>query len=188
MPPGGSARPRPRRRPFQLRPARPADLDVLVAHRLEMWRDIGGRTEHSIRAHGPHYRAWARSRLRTGELEAVVAEVDGQVVGSGALWWMAEQPRPGLYAPTAPYILSMYTDPAYRGLGVATAIVKALLRAARRGGAARVSLHASPQGRGVYERLGFESTAEMRKWLRRPRGMRPAGGPVTRRARAGPRP
>ncbi len=167
--------------------ASPQDLDTLVAHRLAMWRDIGSRTERSIRAHGPDYRAWARPRLASGELEAVVAEIDGRVVGSGALWWMPDQPRPGLFAPTTPYIMSMYTDPAYRGMGVATAILRALVRTSRRGGAARVTLHASAQGRPVYERLGFEPTTEMRKWLTTPVGPRSRRSTVSSHARAGSR-
>jgi len=152
-----------------------------------MWRDIGTRTEGSLREHAPLYRGWIRGHLARGELEAVVAEVGGRPVGSGALWWMPAHPRPGLPDPVEPYIMSMYTEPEYRGLGLATDIVEALLARARRRGAFRVLLHASAQGRPVYERLGFEPTTEMRKLLKKPVGVRPAPKSVRTRARVGSR-
>jgi GNAT superfamily N-acetyltransferase len=179
--------PRTQRRKVRVRRASAGDMDTLVEHRIGMWRDIGGRTERVLRAHEPVYRSWAGPRLRSGELSAVIAEVDGRPAGSGALWWMPAQPRPGLPAVTNPYILSVYTRPEYRGLGVATAVVHELVRLARRGRAARVTLHASSMGRGVYERLGFEATTEMRKWLRpSARSPRP-GERVSPRGRAGSR-
>lgn len=187
MPLGRSARHRALRRRVRLRPAGPGDFETLVAHRLGMWRDMGGKSERALQAHRPVYRAWALPRLRSGELTAVIAEVDGQPVGSGALWWMPAQPRPGLAASTNPYILSMYTRPEYRGLGVATAVVKALVRIARQGRAGRVTLHASAQGRKLYERLGFELTTEMRKWLRPQTRRKPRKSRVSSRARAGSR-
>lgn len=168
------------RRSVRFRAARLTDLDLLVEHRLAMWRDIGTRSVATVRAHGPVYRKWVRPLVRTGKVEAVVAEVNGRPVGSGALWWMPGHPRPGLPA-LEPYIMSMYTDPAYRGVGLATEIVRQLLVRARARGAYRVLLHASSQGRPVYERLGFESTGEMRLALRRSPGAR---APVKPRGRA----
>ncbi|MGP8072127.1 MAG: N-acetyltransferase family protein [Thermoplasmata archaeon] len=175
------------RRTVHLRPATVADLELLVAHRIGMWRDIGTRTERSLSDHAPLYRKWIRGRFAGKEVEAVVAEASGRPVGSGALWWMPAHPRPGLPDLVEPYIMSMYTDPEYRGLGLATDIVLALLQRAQHRGAFRVLLHASTQGRPVYERLGFEPTTEMRKQLRKAVGVRSSPAPVRRRARAGSR-
>ncbi len=171
---------------FRLRPATPKDRAVLVDHRVGMWRDIRHHTPAQLRAHGPDYAHWLSPRLRSGEVEAILAVQEGRVVGSGALWWRPDQPRPG--QPSAvPYILSMYTEPTARGRGVASAIVRALLRAARARRADRVTLHASDQGRPVYARLGFEPTSEMRLWLRPPawvrRSARRPSSPKRRRRR-----
>ena len=133
-----------------------ADLELLVEHRHRMWSDIGRWGEAEIVAHDPRYRAWVAERLPAGAFEGFIAERGGRVLGSGGLWWMPEQPRPGYPTGTVPYILSMYTAPEHRGRGVASAIVRAMLRRARVAGAPRVTLHASDQGRPVYARLGFE--------------------------------
>jgi GNAT superfamily N-acetyltransferase len=99
---------------------------------------------------------------------AYIAEIDGQPAGSGCVWFQPAQPRPGMAEIRTPYILSMYTAPEFRGLGVATKIVRRLVAFCRVRRYARVTLHASPQGRAVYRRLGFERTWEMRRSLRDP--------------------
>jgi GNAT superfamily N-acetyltransferase len=138
----------------------------LVAHRVEMFREMGGRSPRSLARHAPAYARWLRPRLRDADVVAWVAEgPDGTPVGSGALWFQPSHPRPGLDDLRVPYILSMYTDPAARGLGVASAVVRRALALARKLGYARVTLHASTMGRPVYEKLGFQSTTEMRLWL-----------------------
>jgi len=72
-----------------------------------------------------------------------------------------------------PYVLSMYTEPEFRGRGVASRIVREMMRRSRARGFGRIVLHASRFGRSVYERLGFESGSEMRRELiRRPASRR----------------
>jgi GNAT superfamily N-acetyltransferase len=171
--------------PFRLRRATLADLAVLTEHRLEMWREIGHHTPREIRNHAAPYRLWLRSRLRSGEVVAYLATVGGEVAGSGALWFMPQEPRPGIPRGEIPYICSMYTRPSDQRKGIASAIVRILVRTARRTGAARVTLHAADQGKAVYARLGFEPTSEMRLWLRRPAWAGPPPDPARPRARGG---
>lgn len=150
------------------RSATAADLDTLVVHRHRMWSEIGYRTEEEISEHDARYRTWARRRLRTGELTGCVAEAAGGVpVASGLVWFRPGQPLPKLRTLVSPYILSMYTEPGWRGRGIATRIVRELIAACREQGYPNVELHASRFGRRLYGRLGFERTWEMRAWLDR---------------------
>ena len=64
--------------------------------------------------------------------------------------------------PGRAYILNMYTEPEYRGRGIARRIMQAILNRCCVEGFGLVSLHASAQGRPLYESLGFEPTNEMR--------------------------
>jgi len=161
-----SPRRAPKRDRLTYRPTTVADLELLVDHRHRMWSDIGHRSERAIRAHDPLYRKWALARLRSGELTGFVAAApDGKPVASGLVWYRPDQPRPRLPSLVSPYILSMYTDPAWRGKGVATRIVKELLKEIRRAGYPDADLHASRFGRHVYARFGFERTWEMRLWI-----------------------
>lgn len=150
----------------RIRRATLADADLLVRHRLAMFSDLGGQSKRALARHGPRYLAWMAPRLVSGELVAWVAEdADRRPLGSGGLWFQPSQPRPMFDDERVPYILSIYTEPEARGRRIATAIVREAVRLAKRLGYARVTLHASPMGRGVYERLGFGSTTEMRYWI-----------------------
>ena len=81
---------------------------------------------------------------------------------SGAVWVREIQPRPGAALRRQPYLLSMYTEPAFRGKGLATKIVETAIAWAKARGFPSMTLHASDLGRGVYEKLGFRMTTEMR--------------------------
>jgi ribosomal protein S18 acetylase RimI-like enzyme len=59
-------------------------------------------------------------------------------------------------------ILNVYTEPEYRRQGIARSLMDAALDWCRANGIASVILHASPDGRSLYESLGFQATNEMR--------------------------
>ena len=63
--------------------------------------------------------------------------------------------------PTA-YILNVYTEPGHRRQGLAHQLIAEILAWCRAQDIPRASLHASPFGRSVYQRLGFAQTNEMR--------------------------
>ena len=55
----------------------------------------------------------------------------------------------------------MYTEPEHRRRGLARMIMMALLELCRESGWAVVHLHASSDGRPLYESLGFQAANEM---------------------------
>jgi GNAT superfamily N-acetyltransferase len=61
-----------------------------------------------------------------------------------------------------PYLLSMYTEPAFRGCGLAKKIVLESLRWVKKKGFPRMTLHASEMGKNIYAKLGFKPTNEMK--------------------------
>ena len=64
-------------------------------------------------------------------------------------------------------IFNMYAAPGSRRRGIARQIAEALLRIAAQRGIPVVTLHASDEGRPLYERLGFQRTNEMRLTITR---------------------
>lgn len=158
---------RPASRGYRLRAATVRDLPTLTQHRIAMFAEIRRTPPRLLTLHGRQYRRWVRPLLVHREVVAVVAERGDQPVASGCVWFQPSQPRILMPKTRTPYIMSMYTHPDHRGRGLATRIVRRLLAEARRRGYPRVTLHASDMGRGVYARLGFESTSEMRFWLDR---------------------
>ena len=129
-----------------------------------MYDDIGGWTRHELAAAGGPYRRWARREMRARRvLGFLFLGPDCSVEGSGVVWLQPAQPRPGRLARgEMPYIMSMYVEPAARGRGIASALVREMIRWAERRGYRRIFLHASKSGRPVYARLGFVEGNEMR--------------------------
>ncbi|KAF0245765.1 MAG: hypothetical protein FD180_1304 [Planctomycetota bacterium] len=146
---------------FVIRRATPRDLKHLRRHRDGMFRDMGCDDEKALAAADRAYATWARARMRSGRFKAWLAIAPGgRVAAGGAIWLRQQQPGPRR-APMAPYLLSMYTEPEFRGKGLATKIVKAATAWSRKTGLTKMLLHASVKGRGVYERLGWKRTWEM---------------------------
>jgi GNAT superfamily N-acetyltransferase len=151
---------------LKFRRATPSDWKVLVDHRHRMFAEIGGKTARQLSAHDRLYLRWMKPRIRSGELVSLVIDTpDHGIVASGAIWFRPEQPRPETTRLDVPYLLSMYTEPEFRGRGLARRIVQEAVRICRRRGCRRVVLHAAPRARRLYEKAGFERTWEMRREL-----------------------
>jgi len=57
-------------------------------------------------------------------------------------------------------------EPDWRRRGVGEAVMRVVLDALAARGIRRIVLHASENGRPLYERLGFRRTVEWRRWAR----------------------
>jgi len=89
----------------------------------------------------------------------IVAELDGHIVGSVALYDPGAAHYTGLDSETAwPEVRLVAVDHSVRGRGVARALVLECVRRARAAGANTLGLHTSQSmhaARRLYERLGF---------------------------------
>jgi GNAT superfamily N-acetyltransferase len=158
---------KPQRPAFTVRKATLKDIPSLVHQRRAMWRVLGEREPKELDRADRVYKQWARSRMKNGTLMAWIAENEGKVLGGGCVWLQPVQPRPGYRLKVVPYLLSMYTEPHNRGLGVASGVVKAALEWCRKNGFSQLRLHASEMGRSVYLKHGFERTWEMRRRIKK---------------------
>ena len=167
---------------FRIRRATLRDLETLVEQRHRMFDAFRKVSKEQHVIGDREYRKWARRRMKRKELVAWISETipGNRPVAGGAVWMIPHQPRPGNPAGSTPYLLSMYTDPDFRGRGLASRIVREAMRWSRDNGYKRMHLHASKFGRSVYRRLGWERTWEMRVDLSRRKASR--NGPGRRRS------
>jgi GNAT superfamily N-acetyltransferase len=152
---------------FILRPATLDDLPALVKHRRGMFVDMealkGGTLEaRDLDAMDAAYAAYARTRLIDGRMCAWVVTAADRAAASGAILFIDWLPRPDGKPTVFVYVHTVYTEPEYRRLGLARRILTAMIAECRARGLPRLTLHASAQGRGLYEQLGFAPTNEMR--------------------------
>ena len=150
-------------RSFKLSYARQRDATLLAEHRKMMWLDIHPEFEGELKATDARTRKWIEEGLSKKRLVGLIVKTpQGEVAGSGCVWLREEQPRPTSMRLVVPYLMSMYTVKKFRRQGVASLVVKKALDWCRERNYDRIVLHASKEGRPVYEALGFEPSTEMR--------------------------
>ncbi len=148
---------------LRLRQADIDDLPTLLRHRREMFREMGHTQPAGLDDVTQSAEAYFRKALPEGAYRGWLAETeDGQVVGGGGLLIAAWPGFPGEKQSRRAWILNMYTEPAYRRQGIAKRLVETMIEWCRAEGFTAVALHASKEGRALYEALGFTPTNEMR--------------------------
>jgi len=93
------------------------------------------------------------------------AEDAGRVIaGAGVIVarWLPMPQEPALMRAT---VLNVYTERSHRRRGIARQLMQVVIAWCRGAGLAVVQLHASDDGRPLYESLGFRPTNEMRLLL-----------------------
>jgi GNAT superfamily N-acetyltransferase len=139
------------------------DASTVVAHRRAMFREMGYRDEQALDKMCEAFRPWLELRMQRNEyLPWFAVDQDGYIAAGLGLWLMEWPPH--MIGPGAPRgnILNVYTRPESRRIGLARRLMEAALEWCSLHGVRAVILHASDDGRRLYESLGFKPTNEMR--------------------------
>jgi GNAT superfamily N-acetyltransferase len=148
-----------------IRQAELADVDQIVTHRRRMFEDMGNTDTEGLARMVAVFRPWVIDHIQRNVYHSWLAcNAQGTVVAGSDVWlidWPAGQFDVSTYRG---YILNVYTDPAYRKRGLARQLVQTCTEWCYANNVHIVTLHASDQGRTVYEALGFTPTNEMRTW------------------------
>jgi len=136
---------------------------MLIRHRRMMWWDMGRRDEPAFEVMEEAAREYFPAAVADGSYRGFLAvNESGEIVGGGGIVISAWPGILGQRQPKRPMILNMYVDKPYRRRGIARALMEAMIEWCRHAGFAHVGLHASDEGRSLYEKLGFKPTNEMR--------------------------
>ncbi len=98
--------------------------------------------------------------LANDTFAAWLAESNGQVIATSGLCFFQIVPGFTLQNGKIAYILNIYTLPHWRGKGLGKRIFEYILEEAKQRGYQRISLHATPDGRPIYEKFGFRLTTD----------------------------
>ena len=158
---------------FQVRPATGADLDVISDQRARMFSDMGELSNELFDSFRARSLIVLRELFTQRKYFGWVASPKYQpakiVGGAGvALRQVAPHPQPSanggfeIVSGRQAIIQNVYTEPEWRRRGLAALLIETIIDWTREQGIESVVLHASEQGRAVYQRLGFVATTEMR--------------------------
>jgi len=128
-----------------------------------MFLDMGKYDPQKLEAMTSAYRPWLESKMAAGEYLGWFAMSEDGAVGAGLGLWLMDWPPhvigSGLRRGN---IINVYTEAPHRRRGLARTLLNAALDWCRANRVDVVILHASKEGRHLYESVAFEPTNEMR--------------------------
>lgn len=146
-----------------IREATSSDIPVLLRHRRLMWWDMGRREEIALELMENAATEYFSQAVPQGSYRGFLAvDSTGRAIGGGGIVISAWPGVLGQIQPQRAMILNLYVEREHRRQGVAQALMKKMIAWCQRNGFCSVALHASEDGRALYERLGFKPTNEMR--------------------------
>jgi GNAT superfamily N-acetyltransferase len=154
---------------FWIRLATPADAETIAWHRARMFQDMGEVPPNLFET----FRAKSRDRLHDaltrGEYIGWLASPENDsnlIVGGAGVHLQRTLPHPLSRSALAEgrhgVIVNVFTEPEWRRRGVAKMLLRQIIEWARAERLDRLVLHASEEGRALYERLGCVTSNEMR--------------------------
>jgi len=146
-----------------IREATPSESAIILHHRRSMFRDMGEGTVEELDRMAEVASPWLARALADGSYRHWLAlDSSGRVAGGGGVLLCPWPANPKDPCTERAVILNVYTEPEFRRQGIARQIMQTILVWAKERGLRAVNLHASDEGRLLYEQLGFEPTNEMR--------------------------
>jgi GNAT superfamily N-acetyltransferase len=146
-----------------IREAGPGDVEMILHQRRSMFRDMGEGTVEELDRMVEVARPWLARALGDRFYRHWLAiDASGRVAGGGGVLLSPWPANPHDPCTERAVILNVYTEPEFRRRGVARQVMAAILAWVKAYGLRAVNLHASEEGRHLYEKLGFDATNEMR--------------------------
>lgn len=149
-----------------IREASLADIPEILRQRRAMYEDMNYKGTTALEAMAKLTAGYLAKAMAEGSFRAWLACEDGHAVAGGAVVISPWPAHPYDLECRRATILNVYTNPSHRRRGLARQVMQTMIAWCKQEGLARVTLHASDDGRHLYESLGFEASNEMRLKLR----------------------
>ena len=128
------------------------------AIRYEMLKVVNGLSEEYI--FDDEFQKKTKEYFQTGDQTTVLAIDCGQVVGCATICYINLMPTFHHPSGKRAHIMNVYTRANYRRKGIASQMMRALIDEGRKRGVTEISLDATEEGRGLYEKCGFVASRE----------------------------
>ena len=158
---------------FEIRLAGVADAALIASHRARMFQEMGLVPDPLFEIYRASCETRIREMLETGEYIGWLAcpnDSPDQIVAGAGVQLRRTLPHPvgepgedikiadGRHA----IIINVFTEREWRRRGVAKILMNKIITWARRERLDRLVLHASDEGRALYDQMGFVQNNEMR--------------------------
>jgi len=154
---------------FKIRRVTVQDADVIAWHRARMFQDMGDVSGEAFEILRTKAQARLEQWLDSGDYIgwlATPADKPETIIGGAGIQLQPILPRPvdtsTIGEGRQGTIINVFTERQWRRHGIAGLLIKEIVAYSRSERLDRLVLHASDQGRPIYERLGFITSNEMR--------------------------
>jgi GNAT superfamily N-acetyltransferase len=149
-----------------IRSANPDDIPEILRQRRNMYLDMGYEDSPALSGMLSACEPYLSQALSNGSFCGWQVLLDENVVGGGAVVISPWPSHPYDLECRRATILNVYVYPQFRRQGIARQLMETMISWCREKKFAAVYLHASNDGRHLYEALGFEPTTEVKLKLR----------------------
>jgi GNAT superfamily N-acetyltransferase len=157
---------------FSVRLATGADAGIIAWHRARMFQDMGDVPSDLFDEFRAKSNLAIEEMMARGEYIGWLASptnAPDNIIGGVGIQLLRALPRPFQSGSDAKVsdgrygvIINVFTEPNWRRRGVAEQLLRRIIDWAQADSIDRIILHASKDGRTLYERLGFVASNEMR--------------------------
>jgi len=146
---------------INIRKATKSDIDILIKLRIDFLTEDGSKLtteeEYITKELLRDYFIKHLDNPNSSDFIAALAEVDGKIAATAFLV-ISERPVNPRYFITGKtaVILNVLTYPEFRRQGIAAKMLDLLIEEAKKENASFIELSATPMGKSVYEKAGFE--------------------------------
>lgn len=148
--------------PYTTRLATLEDAPVLAEMRRRMFLDMGKPDDERMQQVKEAFAAWVTDAIRRGiYLGWLVETAECQPVANAGLFLLEWPPHFRDIGVMRGYILNVWTHEDHRRRGIARGLMATVMSEARYRNIRVLTLHASDEGKQVYEKLGFRQSREM---------------------------
>jgi GNAT superfamily N-acetyltransferase len=157
---------------FLIRRAQPDEAPMIAWHRARMFQDMGDISDEIFEEFHRASLEWVERVFAAGEyigwFAIPAAQPDVIVAGAGVhLRKVGPHPcrprKPAAFSQGRhAIVVNVFTEPEWRRRGLAALLMDEIVVWARSERLDQLVLHASPEARSLYDKMGFVATTEMR--------------------------
>jgi len=147
---------------YRTRLATSEDALVLADMRRRMFLAMGKPDDDRMLEMVRAFATWVAGAIRRGIYIGWVVETpDREPIANAGLFLLEWPPHLRDVGVMRGYILNVWTNEEHRRKGIARRLIETVMSEARRRNCRVLTLHASDEGKQVYEKLGFRQSREM---------------------------
>jgi ribosomal protein S18 acetylase RimI-like enzyme len=147
---------------YTTRVATPGDAPVLAEMRRQMFLAMGKPANERMERVIEAFKPWVADAIRRGRYIGWLVETpEHEPISNAGLMLLDWPPSTRDLGLIRGYVLNVWTHPEHRRKGIARRLMEIVMAEAQKRSIRVLALHASDEGKELYERLGFRASREM---------------------------